>query len=423
MAAHLAITHCLLYSDAEFLLGRQAMPRLKDTVIKKILDHLKGSCLKEGKHFKHNKTTGEIDFSPCGGGRMITLSWADKDYEKFRSYEFSAGWIEELTENDSNMAKGFHTEMIARIGRINANNSNVRENFVLYSTNPSDPDHFAFDYFFTGGRRVGNYLSNHELRHVFFSLTTQNVFLPKWYIPSLRERYDSKMIKRLLEGQWLFINTDVIYYEYNPDDHFILEDSKIDPSLPIILSFDFNISKGKPMSSVCMQYDGDKFRIIDEVAVEGARTQDSIEEWAGRGYFDHKYNPPIIIMGDATGRRGDSRGKNSDYSIIEKFLANYNRKDGEPLNFEIDVPTINPPIRERHNKVNGQLRSSTGKISISIDRRCKTVNKGLLGGKLKEASKYVEDQTSQGMDIAVALGYGICTALENNSSIEPIILR
>ena len=136
VCAHLAITHCLLYSDAEFLLGRQAMPRLKDTVIKKILDHLKGSSLKEGKHYKHNKTTGEIDFSPCGGGRMITLSWADKDYEKFRSYEFSAGWIEELTENDSDMSKGFHTEMIARIGRINAQNSNVRENFVLYSTNP-----------------------------------------------------------------------------------------------------------------------------------------------------------------------------------------------------------------------------------------------------------------------------------------------
>ncbi len=420
--AHLAITHCLMYSDAEFLLGRQAMPRLKQTVIKKILDHLKNSPLKDGVHFYHNKTSGVIDFSPSGGGRMVPISWHDKDYEKFRSYEFSAGWIEELTENDSAEAKGFHTEMIARIGRVNSTNSNVKENFVLYSTNPSDPDHYAYDYFFTNGKRVNDYLSNHELRHVFFSLTEQNIFLPKWYISSLRERYDSKMIKRLLEGQWLYINTDVIYYEYNPDDHYVLEETKIDPSLPLIMAFDFNISKGKPMSSLIMQHDGKQFIIIDEVAIEGARTQDSMEEWAGRGIFENKFNPPIIVHGDSTGARGDSRGKNSDYSIIEKFLANYERRDGEKLDYDIDVPTINPPIRERHNKVNGQLRSSTGKISIKIDRRCNTAHKGLLGGKLKEASKYVEDQTSQGMDMVVALGYGICSALDNNRNIDPIVL-
>lgn len=419
VCAHAAITHCILYSDARFLLGRQAMPRLKQTVIKKILDHIKG-VLKIDIDFTHNKTSGIITFS--NGAEMIPISWADKDYQKFRSYEFSAAWIEEATENDSVESKGFHTEMIARIGRINSTNSNVKENFVLYSTNPDDPDHYFYDYFFTGGKRVGNYLTNNPLRHVFFSLTEQNIFLPKWYITSLRNRYDNKMIQRLLEGQWIYINTDVIYYEYNPDEHFVLNDSVIDPSLPVILTFDFNISKGKPMSSALMQYDGRTFRIIDEVAIEGARTQDAIEEWAGKGVFDTKHNPPIIIHGDATGRRGDSRGKNSDYSIIEKHLSNYTRPDGEALDFDIDVPTINPPIRERHNKVNGQLKSSTGKINILIDRRCKTINKGLLGGKLKEGARYLEDQTSQGMDVVVALGYGIVSALDNNGGLDPIVL-
>lgn len=421
LAAHLAITHCLLYPDAKFLLGRQTMPRLKQTVIKKILDHLRGSGLKEGIDYNHNKTSGVIAFRD--GAEMIPLSWHDKDYEKFRSYEFSAGWIEELTENDSAETKAFHTEMIARIGRVNSMNSGVKENFVIYTTNPDDPDHFAYEYFFTGGKRVNNYLSNHELRHVFFSLTNQNKFLPKWYISSLRERYDKKMILRLLEGQWLYINTDVVYYEYNPEEHFTLENTKVDVSLPIIISFDFNIAKNKPMSSVLMQYDSKVFTIIDEVAIEGARTQDAIEEWAGRGYFDLKYNPPIIIHGDATGRRGDSRGKGSDYSILERWLSNYERPDGERLDFDIDVPSINPPIRERHNKVNGQLKTSTGKINIKIDRRCKTINKGLLGVKLKEGSKYLEDQTSQGQDVTTALGYGIVSQLENNRGLAPIVLR
>lgn len=420
-AAHAAVLHCLKYSDARFLLGRQAMPRLKQTVTKKILDHLKGSQLKEGKHYFYNKTSGVISF--FNGAEMVPISWHDKDFEKFRSYEFSAGWIEEATENDSEMSKGFHIEMIARIGRINSTNSNVKENFVIYTTNPDDPDHYFYDYFFTGGKRVGDYLSNNPLRHVFFSLTEQNIFLPKWYLSSLRDRYDSKMILRLLEGQWIYINTDVIYYEYEPDNHFTLVNTKVNFTLPLILSFDFNISKNKPMSSVLMQHDGNKFIVIDEVAIEGARTQDAIEEWAGRGYFEQKFNPPIIIHGDATGRRGDSRGRNSDYEILDKYLSNYTRKDGEKLNFEIDVPSINPPIRERHNKVNGQLKSSTGKIRVKIDQRCKTLHKGLLGGKLKEGSNYVEDQTSQGMDMAVAFGYGVCSVLENNGSIDPITLR
>ena len=421
-AAHASILHCLKYSDARFLLGRQAMPRLKQTMLKKILDHLKGSSLKEGVHYFYNKTSGVITF--YNGAEMIPISWHDKDYEKFRSYEFSAAWIEELTENDSEMTKSMHTEMIARIGRINPSNSNVKETFVIYSTNPDSPDHYAYEYFFTGGKRVGNYLSNNPLRHVFFSLTTQNVFLPKWYEASLRERYDNKMILRLLEGQWIYINTDLIYYEYDPEAHFTLHDTSINYTLPIIISFDFNISKNKPMSSICLQYDGHKIIAVDEVAIDGARTQDAIEEWAGRGYFEHKFNPPIIIHGDATGRRGDSRGRNSDYDILDKYLANYTRKDGEKLNYEIDVPSVNPPIRERHNKVNGQLKSSTGKIRVKIDRRCKNLNTGLLSGKLKEGSNYVEDQTAKGQDIAVAFGYGVCSILENiRSDLKPITLR
>jgi hypothetical protein len=381
---------------------------------------LRGSELKEGRHWTYNKTSGVITFA--WGAEIIPISWHDKDYEKFRSYEFSAGWIEELTENDSEETKAMHVEMIARIGRLNSTNSDVKENFVIYSTNPSDPDHYAYDYFFTGGKRVGNYLSNNPLRHVFFSLTEQNIFLPKWYISSLRDRYDSKMIKRLLEGQWIYINTDVIYYEYDPALHYVLENSKIDPSLPIYLSFDFNIAKNKPMSSVLFQYDGNLFRFIDEVVVEGARTEDAISEWAGRNYFEDKFNPPIIITGDATGTRGDSRGASSDYDIIEKFLANYERRDGEKLQYTIDLPNINPPIRERHNKVNGQLKAASGKVSVKLDKRCKTLHKGFLGAKLKEGSRYIEDQTTQGQDVTTAAGYGICTALENNASLEAITL-
>ena len=62
----------------------------------------------------------------------------------------------------------------------------------------------------------------------------------------------------MLYGEWLYIGTDVIYYQYDRDKHFILENTKYDYTKAIHLTFDFNIAKGKPMSSASFQYDKNK---------------------------------------------------------------------------------------------------------------------------------------------------------------------
>lgn len=426
LMAHLAITHCMMYSEAKVLLGRNAMPRLKDTILQKVLDHMKG-VLKKGVHYTHNKQSGKIEF--WNGAEIYCISWHDKDYEKFRSYEFSAGFIEELTENSSEECKAFHTEMIGRIGRINPHNSNVKENFVVYATNPSDPTHWAYDYFIKGAKQAKgcDYLFHKgAMRHVIYSLTIHNKFLPPTYISRLMGIYDAKMIKRLLEGKWIYIKTDVVYYEYDTDKHFKLRNTKPHKKLPLRFTFDFNIGVGKPMSSTLFQYHpkNNKFMFIDECVIEGSRTNDQMDEWAGKGYFDLPHNPKIIIHGDATGRHNDTRSKDSDYTLIDKFLSNYRRKDGEKLDFEIDVPLDNPPIRERHNIVNGQLCDATKRIHVQIDKRCVTLDEGFSKTKLKEAARYIEDDgpTCPYQHITTAAGYGIYACIEGEI-LPPITTR
>lgn len=415
LMAHVAITHCLMYSDAKVLIGRSSMPRLKDTILQKILDHMKG-VLKQGVHYEHNKQSGKITF--WNGAEMYCISWADKDYEKFRSYEFSIGIIEELTENNSEQCKGFHTEMIGRIGRINPYNSNVKENFVMYATNPSDPSHWAYDYFIKGAKKSNNYdyLYHKGMRHVIYSLTIHNKFLPPTYISRLMETYDSKMIQRLLQGLWIYIKTDVIYYEYDSQKHFRLRNTKPHTKLPLRFSFDFNIGVGKPMSSCLLQYNANNKKIvfIDEVVVEGSRTQDQLEEWAAKGYFDLPHNPQIIIHGDATGRHNDTRSIDSDYDIIEKFLQKYVRKDGGKLEYEIQVAQSNPPIRTRHNIMNGQLCDANKTVHVQIDRRCVTLDEGFSKTKLKENGKFIEDDSAECpyQHITTAASYAVYACVE-----------
>jgi hypothetical protein len=309
--------------------------------------------------------------------------------------------------------------MIGRIGRINPMNSNVKETFVMYATNPDDPSHWGYDYFIKDSVRNPDFdymYHKDEMIHVVYSLTEHNKFLPKTYISRLMSIYDAKMIKRLLKGIWLYIKTDVIYYEYDSDKHYQLKNTRAHTRLPLRITFDFNIGVGKPMSSTAFQFNRrtKKFVFLDEVVIEGSRTLDQLDEWAGKGWFDLTHNPEIIIHGDAAGRHNDTRSKTSDYDLIDDFLANYVRRDGQRLEYEIDVPKANPPIRTRHNYVNGALCDAKNVVHVQIDKRCVTLDAGLCKTKLKEKGMYVEDDSPlcPYQHITTAAGYGIYRCLE-----------
>lgn len=403
LMAWLGIQHCIENDGALVLLGRKTLPDLKETIFQKIIEMLDGTFI-EGVDYKVNWTNYSITFK--NGSKIISRSWSDRKFKKFRSLELSMIIVEELTENDRRDWE-FFIELIGRLGR----RPHIKTNLFIAATNPDDPSHPAYEFFIKNSIRVNKTYAHkpEENIHTYFSRTEQNPFLPSWYISSLRKKYDAKMIKRLLEGEWLYISTDVIYYCYNPEKHYILENTKPDKELPLRISFDFNIQKNKPNSSCLLQYNPQRrfYTFIDEVAIEGARTSDSMDEWQGKGYFDLPHNPQIIIHGDQTGTKNDTRGVFSDYDIIEKYLANYVRKDGQVLSYEIEIPSCNPPIRDRHNKSNGQLEDANGKMHVAVDKRCIMIDKGFSNTRLKEGASYLEDQTTEGQDISTACTYAI----------------
>lgn len=388
-AAHLIITHCLENPGACVLIGRRTMPALRDTLYQMIKDHL-GIDVSYGA----NDTRAQIFFG--NGSKIISNSWADKNYKKVRSYALSMAVIEELTETEK---KDFYDEIYMRVGRI----PGIKENLIICITNPGDPSYWGYEHFI---------LNESKNRHVYYSLTTDNTFLPPSYVDQIMSVLDAKQIRRMIYGEWIYIGTETVYYEYNREKHFVLENTKPIPGLPLKLCFDFNIGTGKPMSSLLMQQQKDQFIVIDEVVLEGTRTLDAMEEWASRGYFDLPTNATIHIHGDCNGRNRDTRQKTTDFDIIQSYLENYKRKDGRKLEVKLDVPKQNPLVRDRHNLVNGKLCNAKGETFIKIDKRCKTIDSGLSKVKIKPGSNYLELEEWH-QHVTTALGYGLAASCKN----------
>lgn len=409
LGAFLGVKHAVTTPNTNILLGRLALPDLKKTLFTEVLTMLAGT-FKEGRDFWANRTTAAI--SLANGTNFIPATWVDKRYKsKFRSLHLSMAIIEEIVESDWNYW-GFWDELISRLGRV----PHVKNNLLIAMTNPDEPSHPVYEFWQRNcHKKYKGYWTNERDRHIYYSKIKDNIYLPDFYEPSLRDKMDAQMAERMLDGKWIYIGRDKCYYAYNPDIH-VAKKLEIDQSLGLRLCFDFNISKDKPMSSCIMQFDpkskdtepqNRRYKILDEVCVEGMRTLNIMEAWADKGYFDLPHNPKIFIHGDASGNHRHTSALRTDYEIIDHFLQNYDRSDNMKIKTSVDIQRKNPALRERHNVVNGNLKNVEGLVRVAIHKRCTNVCEGLLSTKLKDVESYIEDQSTKGQDMSSALSYGI----------------
>lgn len=387
--AHLAVLHCLQYPNANFGIGRLALPDLKETLCKKIRAHL----YQTGVNYKYHETTGDFVFP--NGSRIEAVSWSDGNLSKLGSHEYSAFAIEELTENKSHE---FYDVLLQRVNRL----PHVKEPFIISATNPNSPRHWAYKKLIE---------SKSDRVKTFFSNTFDNPYLPKSYIESLIERLDPKMARRMVWGEWVEIDQERVYYSYNSDFNFKNYSYVVNEMLPIRLCFDFNIGEGKPLSMVVAQFDqrGSSdmgvWHFFDEIIIDGQRTLDCMEEAANRGFLD--LSRQIIIHGDATGRHKDTRSIVSDYDIIEKYLSNYRKKNGGKVIYDIAVPKANPPLRERHNISNAYMLSASGDRRVFVYKDAQTLDEGFRLTSLKSGGQYLEDDRNRYQHCTTSATYAI----------------
>ena len=399
LMAHMVVVHCLENPGARVLLGRRALPDLKATIYNKIIEHIEQDLV-EGKQYWKNDTSAVIKFD--NGSEIISRSWADNRFSKVRSLELSGACIEELTETEE---PHFYNEIKMRVGRL----PHIKTNFIIAATNPAGPEHWAFKYFIEP--------VNHPTRHVYYSVTEDNPFLPPWYIEQLKKDLDPKLAQRMLYGKWVEITKEIVYYAYDKEKNFINDDYKVDTRYPIWISWDFNIGEGKPLSLCLSQFIGDTFHFFDEVVIEGMRTADSLDELHDRGLLD--YPVTYLLTGDATGKSRDTRSNKSDYDIIKHFFSNR-----ENTKFEMKLFASNPPIRNRHNMVNSYCVNAAGERRLFVYKKAKTVDEGLRLTAMKKGASFIEDDSKHYQHVTTALGYSVHAAkiYTNRSSKGTILL-
>lgn len=399
LMAHLAVRHCIMNEGALLLLGRKSMPDLKATIFQKIKDHMEMS-FQENVDYAVVEYNATIEFK--NGSKIISRSWSDRKFKKVRSLELSAAIIEELTENEEQEP---YDEIKMRVGRLAHISQN--QSFICCASNPDSPAHWAYKYFID---------TDIATRHVYYSVTTDNPFLPESYVNQLKTDLDPKLARRMIYGEWIEISTELVYYAYKKEDNYRDTTYKINLRYPISISWDFNIGQGKPLSAVIFQFIDDVMYIFDEVVVEGMRTNDSCDELSARGLLD--YNTMYMIHGDATGRHRDTRNVKSDYDIIRKFFSNYRTKNDRRVEYELHVPLSNGAIRKRHNLVNSYCDNEAGDKRLFVYKKAKTANEGLRLTKLKKGGQYIEDDSPNCpyQHISTAIGYGLAASLRNRDT-------
>lgn len=382
---HLIVRHVLENKGARYLMLRRALKDLKRTSWAVLLGHLADipQAIKS-----YNKAEMKITFK--NGSEIIGDSFDKGDLEKFRSLELSGADFEEANE----ATKEVYEAVKMRVGRI----PSVKQNIITARSNPDEPSHWLYKYFIED--------TDHPNKQVFYSLTEQNPFLPKWYIENLRNDLDPQMAKRMLQGQWISIQGNTPYYAYDTNKQFKKNESyKINPMFPLDFMHDFNIGEGKPMSAAYGQVINGTFHIAKDFVVEGFNTEEIIDEMIYDGCLEKVRE--VRVFGDRNGKNNDTRGNRSDYQIIQAALQKYRNKNGQPIKVNMQVPNINPPVRARQNIVNAHCLNDKGDVRLYIYKDAKTVDEGLRLTKLKKGSSYQEDDSDYFQHVITAVGYYI----------------
>jgi hypothetical protein len=181
------------------------------------------------------------------------------------------------------------------------------------------------------------------------------------YYERLENSYDPRFYKQEVLGEYLNSRADRVYHCFDRTLHVVRH--AYNPARPLYWSLDFNVS---PMSSVLAQEVGGKLIVVDEIVLDRATTEEACQEFENR-YRGHAAG--LEIFGDASGRNMHTTGS-SDYSMLQTFLYR-----GGFRNVKIRVPSKNPPVLSRVQRVNGSLTNSLGEVRLEIDPRCKELIK------------------------------------------------
>jgi hypothetical protein len=181
------------------------------------------------------------------------------------------------------------------------------------------------------------------------------------YYERLQSSYDPEFYQQEVLGEYLNSKSDRVYHCFDRNIH--LAELKYNASETLLWALDFNVA---PMSSVLLQQHKGRLAVIDEIVLDRATTEEACMEFENR-YKRHAGQ--IEVFGDASGRNMHTTGTN-DYTMLQGYLYGAGFRQ-----VKIRVPSKNPPVLNRVQKVNAILTNALGEVRLEIDPRCRELIK------------------------------------------------
>lgn len=201
----------------------------------------------------------------------------------------------------------------------------------------STPEGFEFMYDFFIKEQKSN-------RTLVRGKSTDNPFLPKSFFETLRARYSPEQLKAYLNGEFVNLNSSVVYYSFCRKQNHTDREAEARETLHI--GMDFNVTN---MNAIIHVMDGQDPIAVDEItqAHDTRHIIDAIQE---------KYpNNAKIIYPDASGQNRKSAGGPTDHDLLKR------------AGFIVKSRKSNPAVRDRVSIMNGAFRDGDGRRSYKVN--------------------------------------------------------
>ncbi|HZT34206.1 MAG TPA: terminase family protein [Bryobacteraceae bacterium] len=231
--------------------------------------------------------------------------------------------------------------------------------------------------------------------HAVIARPFENRFLlekiPDFY-DQLKKSYDENFYQQEVLGQYLNMHGGLVYTAFQRNDN--LADLSLERGLPLLWTLDFNVD---PMCSVVVQIVRGVVRVLDEIVLRHASTEEACEAFQQR-FPDHPAG--VVVYGDASGNHQHTTGT-TDYQIVRDFFrGNYHAR------LVYKVARSNPSVRDRVMLTNSLLRNAGGENRLLIDPKCKELIKDFEQVSYKADSNQIDkDRDRRRTHLADALGY------------------
>lgn len=351
------------------LIGAPTYPMLRDATLATFTETL----IENGLPYEFNKAESVLTFKDTGSRVLFR---AVDEFERLRGTNLAWFGIDELTYTSE--------EAWLRLeGRLRDPVAERLSGFAVWT-----PKGFDWVYRRFIAERVEGY-------EVILAAPYENVHIlekiPDFY-ERLKRSYDEKFFDQEALGAYLNVNSGAVYSAFLRERN--VREMQLDPARPLYWSLDFNVD---PMCSIVAQRADDEIRVLDEIVLSRATTEEACEEFSTR-FPNHQAG--IVVFGDASGSKRQTCGT-TDYRVISEFLL----RNGYS-NHRFRVQTQNPRVHERVALTNAMLLSKYGTVHTLIDPKCKELIKDLEEVVYKtDAGVIDKDKDARRTHLSDALGY------------------